>query len=128
MEEYEKKFNLSSGESEVEEVQPVLTKQQQKEKRKEEKKQKKEEKKARKKKALEAEEIDFSQFATNSGVPDPDEILESDTYAERRKKKKKLAAKPRFIIDENGEFDISTKDVEVVGEETGKIIGEQSYF
>ena len=125
MEEYEKKFNLSSDESNVEEVQPVLTKQQQKEKRKEEKKQKKEEKKAQKKKALESEEIDFSQFATNSGVPDPDEILESDTYAERRKKKKKLAAKPRFIIDENGEFDISTKDVEVVGEETGKIIGEQ---
>ena len=127
MQEYEKKFNLSSSESETEEVteQVVLSKKEEKKQKKEEKKLEKKQKKEEKKKLKETEEIDFAQFATNSGVADPDEILESDTYSERKKKKKRLAAKPRFIIDENGEFNIDTKDVEVVGEETGKKIGEQ---
>ncbi len=129
MQDIEKKFNLQSESEETEEV-VIPSKREEKRKRKEEKKQAKQAKKQAKKQHLDSDEIDFSQFAVNSGVPDPDEILDTDTYSERRKKRKRLQAKPRFMIDENGEFDINTSDVEIVGEETGKIIDkqfEQSY-
>lgn len=126
MKDFEEKFNLGGSESQSEEAAQALDPKLEKKRRKEEeKRQKKAKKEAEKKQKIEEEEIDFSQFAINSGVPDPDEILDTDTYSERKKKKKKLDAKPRFMIDENGEFDIDTKDVEIVGEETGKIIEKQ---
>ena len=123
MEEMRKKFNLSGDETT--ETTAVPSKKDLKNAKKEEKKQAKQAKKDEKRKKKEVEELDFSQFAVNSGVPDPDEILETDTYSEKRKKRKKLQSKPRFIIDENGEFNIGTEDVEIVGEETGKMLEQQ---
>lgn len=129
MEEVQKRFNLSSGEDNSETA-VKLSKKDLKNAKKEEKKQAKQAKRDEKRKKKEVDELDFSQFAVNSGVPDPDEILETDTYSEKRKKKKRSQAKPRFLIDENGEFAINTEDVEIVGEETGKMLEkqyEQSY-
>lgn len=130
MAEVQKRFNLSAGETNEETFDLKLSKKEEKLKKKEEKKNAKQAKKAEKKKQKEVDEIDFSQYAINSDAPDPDEILETDTFTEKRKKKKKAQAKPKFLIDENGEFVINTDDVEIVGEETGKIIEkqyEQSY-
>ena len=131
MEEYKKSFAFDEeNENNVvqsEENKPLS--------KKELKRKEKEEKKARKKAEKEANkkyvsDTDFTQYATNSGVENQDEIFETDTYMERKKKKKKQQAKPVFEIDENGEFNIDTKEVEIVGEKTGKIIEEryeQSY-
>lgn len=123
MDEIRKKFNLAPEENDETSVLP--SKKDLKQAKKDEKKQAKQAKKDEKRKKKEVEELDFSQFATNSGVDDPDEILETDTYSEKRKKRKRLQAKPRFLIDENGEFNIETSDVEVVGEETGKLLEQQ---
>ena len=103
--------------------------------KKELKKQEKERKKAEKKSKKEAaknyvNDTDFAKYATNSGEENEDVILETDTYAERKRKKKRQQAKPVFEIDENGEFHIDTKSVELVGEKTGKLLEEryeQSY-
>ena len=129
MEEYQKSFAFTDENVNTpsEENKPLS--------KKEIKKREKEERKAKKKAEKEAKknyvnDTDFAQYATNSGVEDPDVILETDTYSERKKKKKKQQAKPVFEIDENGEFNIETKSVEIVGEETGKILEEryeQSY-
>lgn len=137
MEEFTKNFtytdesfaNAEGQESESQENE-VISKKEQKRKAKAEKKAKKKADKKAREDAIKNEDTQFFKFATNSGEENPDEILESDTYLEKRKKKKRQAAKPVFQIDENGEFHIATKDVEIVGEETGNIIKEryeQSY-
>lgn len=94
------------------------------------KKQEKERKKAEKKAKKEAaknyvNDTDFTKYATNNGLEDENEILPTDTYAEKRKKIKKKQARPVFELDENGEINIETESVELVGEKTGKLIEEQ---
>lgn len=71
---------------------------------------------------------DFSKFATNIEKNDDqteDIPTKKGVFGEKRKAKKNSQEKPRFEIDENGEFNIDTDDVEIVGKETGKIIEEQ---
>ena len=126
MEEYKKNFTVINETEETEtNEEPKISKKEKKRLAKEEKKAKKKAEKQAKKDAIENDDTQFYKFATNSGEEDPDEILETDTYFEKRKKRKKQAAKPVFDIDENGEFNIDTKDVELVGEETGKLIDQQ---
>ena len=137
MEEFTKNFTYtdeslekSEGQETENQEQEVISKKEQKKRDKAEKKAKKKADKKAREEAIKNEDTQFFKFATNSGEENPDEILEGDTYLEKRKKKKRQAAKPVFQIDENGEFHIATKDVEIVGEETGNIIKEryeQSY-
>ena len=98
-----------------------LTAVQKKEKKriaKEEKKAKKREQKLREQKS----DTDFSVYASNAEQSEQtDEVL---THRQKREKIKKAKMTPKFELDENGEFHIDTKDVELVGEETGKIIDE----
>ncbi len=70
---------------------------------------------------------DFSKFASNvEHEEEPEEYIEKKgLFGSKKKKKKNKQEKPNFEIDENGEFYISTSDVEIVGEETGKLIEEQ---
>ena len=105
------KFDESLYDAEGDNVQePIKTKKQLK---KEAKLQKKEEKLQRKKEA-DAKKTDFSKYATNA--------KKDDNYLNQPKSKK---ITPKFEIDENGEFNIDTADVELVGEARGKIIEEQ---
>lgn len=76
---------------------------------------KKAEKKARKLREQKSD-TDFSKFATNS-----EQQTEPLSRKDRKAKKNGL----QFEIDENGEFNINTADVEIVGEETGKLIEER---
>ena len=81
-------------------------------------------KEAKKQKKLEqsVSKTDFSQFAKNGKKADNEE-----TSKKRRKNKEEDF---QFEVDENGEFNIDTKDVEIIGEETAKIYEEkrqQSY-
>lgn len=106
-----------------------LTKNEKKARNKARKEQKKLEKKQRRE--LESKsDTDFSKFATNSEQFDneEDEPLNEDVKAilkNRKSGRKKKQYIPEFQLDENGEFNIDTKDVELVGEETGKMIDEQ---
>lgn len=71
---------------------------------------------------------DFSKYASNvenDNEPAEEPIQKKGLFGGKKKAKKNSQEKPRFEIDENGEFSIDTKDVEIVGEETGKIIEEQ---
>lgn len=86
--------------------------------KKAEKKRLKQEKRERESKS----DTDFSKMAKNN--PESHEEFE-DSFAGRRKKRKKIETTPQFELDENGEFDIDTSDVEIVGEETGKLIEER---
>lgn len=95
-------------------------KREQKAAKKAEKKAKKQELKEKKKQEA-VSNTDFSKFATNSGVEEPVDNLPK---SKRARKKAKLE-RPVFEIDENGEFNIDTDDVEIVGKETGKLIEEQ---
>lgn len=81
---------------------------------KKELKQKKKEEKLRIKKENDAKKTDFSKYASN--------IKQDDNYLNQPKSKR---ITPKFEIDENGEFNIDTSDVEIVGESRGKIIEEQ---
>lgn len=81
---------------------------------KKEAKLKKKEEKLQRKKEESAKKTDFSKYATNA--------KKDDNYL-NQPKSKKLA--PKFEIDENGEFNIDTADVELVGEARGKIIEEK---
>lgn len=77
-------------------------------------------KKEAKKKQKEEEKIsntDFSKFASNSSLEDTSEIQKS--------KKKGKSESFQFEIDENGEFNIDTKDVEIIGEELSKAYDEK---
>lgn len=109
------KMNLDfSDEEDVKKVK--LTSAQKKERKRQQKEAKKAEKKARKLRESRSD-TDFSKFASNSGSSE-----NTDAFGRRRNKKKSQALK--FDLDENGEFNIDTADVEIVGEETGKIIDE----
>ena len=75
---------------------------------------------------------DFAKFASNVEQEETEEefVVKKGLFGSKKKKKKNKQEKPNFEIDENGEFYISTSDVEIVGEETGKLIEEshaQSY-
>ncbi len=82
-------------------------------------------KEAKKQKKLESltSKTDFSQFAKNVN---PNSTIDSNS-SKRRKKDNEF----QFELDENGEFNIDTKDVEIIGEEAAKIyeerINKQSY-
>ena len=104
---------------------------QQKAEKKAKKKEEKLAKKQAKKEKAEREEIsttDFSKFATNAEAveEEQEQIIEPTKkgFKSKRAKKKDQIAKPKFELDENGEFNIDTSDVEIVGAETGKMIEE----
>ena len=127
MEEFEKRFNLSADSAVEEESRPQKpTKADKKQQKLEKKLAKKAEKQARKERESKSD-TDFAKLASESSE---DAYSEDDSFSERRKKRKNRQNKPVFDIDQNGEFNIDTKDVEIVGEETGKLIDqrfEQSY-
>ena len=128
MDEFAGKFGMTAEEKQAEanNEQTKLSKKELKKQKKEEKKIKKQAEKAERKRIENNNDTEFFKLARNSGYEDPeDQILDTDTYSERKKKKKRQDAKPVFDIDEHGEFNIDTGDVEVVGKETGKIIDEQ---
>ncbi len=129
MEDYAKTLDY-----EPEPIEPVQENQEKQEEPKKTKAQKRlekiEAKKAKKQAKLERKkresksDTDFSKFASNS-EESSDETLGEQTFSKRMKNRKKKDTTPQFELDENGEFNIDTKDVEIVGEETGKIIEEQ---
>ena len=75
-------------------------------------------KEAKKQKKLEMSEskTDFSQFAKNIRDKSQDNLVS---------KRKNKNAEFQFEVDENGEFNIDTKDVEIIGEEAAKIYEER---
>ena len=96
MEEFTKNFtytdeSLEKSESQETEnqEQEVISKKEQKKRNKAEKKAKKKADKKAREDAIKNEDTQFFKFATNSGEENPDEILEGDTYLEKRKKKEK---------------------------------------
>ena len=91
-----------------------LNKAQKKEKKRLAKLAKKEAKK-QKKAESKVSSTDFSKFASNVASD------ESETIGKRRKKNDKF----NFVVDENGEFNIDTKDVEIIGEEVTKAYAER---
>ena len=93
-----------------------LNKAQKKEKKRLAKLAKKEAKRKRKEESK-VSSTDFSKFAVNSSS-DEEEVVVS-------KKKRKKNDNFQFEIDENGEFNIDTKDVEIIGEEVSKIYEER---
>lgn len=99
-----------------------------KQNKKEDKRSKKAAKKQERKERRERESVsdtDFSKFATNSDKSnEPEYEIKRGLFGDIKKKKKKHL-NPKFELDENGEFNIDTKDVEIVGEETGKLIEDQ---
>lgn len=103
------KFNESLYEDDEKSGEIIKTKKQLK---KEAKLKKKEEKLQRKREEA-AKKTDFSKYAVNA--------KKDDNYLDQPKSKKLT---PKFEIDENGEFNIDTTDVELVGEARGKIIEE----
>lgn len=77
-------------------------------------------KKEAKRKRKEAEQVsttDFSQFASNASN---DETQSLDRLSRKNKNNKF-----QFEVDENGEFNIDTKDVEIIGEEVSKAYEER---
>ena len=103
------KFNESLYEDDEKSGEIIKTKKQLK---KEAKLKKKEEKLQRKREEA-AKKTDFSKYAVNA--------KKDDNYLDQPKSKKLT---PKFEIDENGEFNIDTTDVELVGEARGKILEE----
>lgn len=81
-------------------------------------KQAKKEAKRQKKLERSVSNTDFSKFAANGNAGQGDEPVKL-----RRKKGKNDAFK--FEVDENGEFNIDTADVEIIGEEAAKIYEEK---
>ena len=77
-------------------------------------------KEAKKQRKLErsASRTDFSQFAANVRK----DTLEDVVTSKRRRKK---SDQFQFEVDENGEFNIDTKDVEIIGDEVAKIYEER---
>ncbi len=76
-------------------------------------------KKEAKRKKKEAEKIsttDFSKYASN---------VSSDEVQTTKLRRKNRNDKFQFEIDENGEFNIDTKDVEIIGEEVSKAYEEK---
>ncbi len=128
MQEFIERFNLAEKPTEEEKLSGETNINLSKKERKAAKKQaKKAEKKAKKERESKSD-TDFRAMAKEDDFGD--EYLDTDTFYERKRKRKNKLTKPVFDIDENGEFNIDTSDVEIVGKETGKIIEErfeQSY-
>lgn len=93
-----------------------LNKAQKKEKKRLAKLAKKEAKRKRKEESK-VSTTDFSKFAVNSSSDETDDF--------GAKKKRKKNDQFQFEIDENGEFNINTKDVEIIGDEVSKIYEER---
>lgn len=77
-------------------------------------------KKEAKRKRKEAEKVsttDFSQFASN--------VSNDDAQTSTKLRRKNRNDKFQFEVDENGEFHIDTKDVEIIGEEVSKAYEER---
>jgi hypothetical protein len=91
---------------------------------KQEKKQAKKQAKLERKLAESKSDTDFSKFAKNS-EENKNKSYADDTFSSRRKARKEKETIPQFELDENGEFNIDTNDVEIVGKETGKLIEEE---
>lgn len=120
----EEELNSNSGEN-FEENSPKLSKKEENKQRKLEKIERKKQKKLKEQKS----DTDFSVYATNSESGEKvDDVSADDSYKSKRKKYKEEQLKPKFQIDENGEFDIDTKDVEIVGEEIGKLYEEKQTY
>lgn len=94
----------------------ILNKAQKKEKKRLAKLAKKEAKRKRKDEAK-VSTTDFSVYASNTSS----ENEETLNIGKRKKKDDKF----QFNVDENGEFNIDTKDVEIIGEEVSKIYEEK---
>lgn len=92
--------------------------------RREKKLRKKEEKRAKKIRES-VSDTDFSQFATNTDEYRKKVRGYQNNFFGRRQRAKDRSKTPEFTIDPNGEFNIDTSDVELVGEQTGRIIEEQ---
>lgn len=92
--------------------------------RREKKLRKKEEKRAKKVRES-VSDTDFSQFATNTDEYRKKVKGYQNNFFGRRQRAKDRSKTPEFTIDPNGEFNIDTSDVELVGEQTGRIIEEQ---
>lgn len=130
MEEFIDRFNLAEKTESSENGFGEVDLSQNKKERKAAKKQAKKAAKKAKKERESKSDTDFKQFASNGENIGDDSYLDSDTFSERKRKRKNKLTKPVFDLDENGEFNIDTSDVEIVGAETGKIIEErfeQSY-
>ncbi len=131
MDEYAKRFNISDSETVVDDEEKVdrtvnrLSKKQQKKLLKKEKKQQKKEEKKLKKIRESKSDTDFLSMAVNSGVEDENILSVNDDFFTRRRKKKNKKEKPVFELDEQGEINIETSDVEIVGDKVGKKIDEQ---
>ena len=93
-----------------------LNRAQKKEKKRLAKLAKKEAKRKRKEEAK-MSTTDFSQYASNA----KSESAETLKSGKRKKKEDKF----QFSVDENGEFNIDTKDVEIIGEDVSKIYEER---
>lgn len=68
-------------------------------------------------------DTDFSVYASDNYKKKPDDFVED--YKSKRKRLKEEQLRPKFDIDENGEFNIDTQDVEIVGAETAKLYEER---
>ena len=108
----------------MEEEKKVSKKTEKKQSKKAKKLAKKQERKERRERES-VSDTDFSKFATNSDAAEEDVYEVKRGFFGPKKKKRKSVVNPRFELDENGEFNISTSDVEIVGKETGKLIDEQ---
>ena len=128
MQDYLKSQSVEQVEVQVNE-EPKISKEELKAQKKAEKQAKKLKKKQEKKERRIREsksDTDFSKMAINS--EDNEEIKDmptDDSYKSKKERRKYKERTPQFELDENGEFNIDTSDVELVGEKTGKIIDEQ---
>ncbi len=77
----------------------------------------KKEAKRKRKEESKVSSTDFSKFAVNASSDEAEIVVP--------KKKRKKNDNFQFEIDENGEFNIDTKDVEIIGEEVSKIYEER---
>lgn len=105
------------------EPQKKMTKNERKAFNKKKKEQRKQEKREQRLKESRSD-TDFSKFATNRTDVSGDDATNVDELLKKNKKRNKNDL-PQFQLDENGEFNIDTSDVEVVGEEGAKIIEER---
>lgn len=109
--------NCSAEELEKQAENKKLNIAQRKEKRRLAKQEKKEAKRKQKLEDL-SSNTDFSKFATNSDKS-------QDVASGKLKRKKNKEEQFKFEVDENGEFNIDTSDVEIIGEELSKAYDEK---
>lgn len=113
-----------SDDEEKQEETRKLTKNERKALNKRKKEQKKKEKRERR--IYESKsDTDFSKFASNRAHEEDKEPSEDVKGLLNKRRLQKKQAVPEFELDENGEFNIDTSDVEIVGEETGRLIEER---